>query len=191
VGHTGAALDGSAHVDRPHSPPPPSRVRACRCAAPPARVPQRQHRELLRLCVWVCCGRWGLMSMVDIVLNHTASNSWWLSRQPEACYNLDNSPHLRGAFELDQVRPCPTSAPRAAPSPPPSPTTAATTAPANTRLRSLWPHADRQRVPPARRAQPQSPPPRSPGALRCWPCGNAVASGVVGCGRGPGLRCVC
>nr|CAG8486254.1 3623_t:CDS:10 [Entrophospora candida] len=44
---------------------------------------------------------YGILSLTDIVWNHTACNSKWLEEHPEAGYNLINSPHLVPAFELD------------------------------------------------------------------------------------------
>ena len=45
----------------------------------------------------------GVLSMVDVVLNHTSTDSLWLRSHPESGYSLRNSPHLRAAFELDEA----------------------------------------------------------------------------------------
>lgn len=46
--------------------------------------------------------KFGIFGMTDIVWNHTACDSEWLVNHPEAGYNLENSPHLKSAFELDE-----------------------------------------------------------------------------------------
>ncbi|OAQ87553.1 glycogen debranching enzyme [Purpureocillium lilacinum] len=42
-----------------------------------------------------------LLSLTDIVLNHTANNTKWLQEHPEAGYNLTTAPWLESAYELD------------------------------------------------------------------------------------------
>ncbi|XP_028328469.1 glycogen debranching enzyme isoform X1 [Gouania willdenowi] len=46
---------------------------------------------------------WGMLSITDVVYNHTASNSQWIREHPECGYNLQNSPHLRPALILDRT----------------------------------------------------------------------------------------
>lgn len=46
---------------------------------------------------------WGVSSMCDIVLNHTANESEWLLEHPDATYSCFTMPHLRPAFLLDAV----------------------------------------------------------------------------------------
>ncbi|GAA6064028.1 hypothetical protein JCM10212_004260 [Sporobolomyces blumeae] len=46
---------------------------------------------------------WGLLGMIDVVLNHTAHNSKWLEEHPESGYSVASSPHLAGAVELDDA----------------------------------------------------------------------------------------
>lgn len=42
-----------------------------------------------------------LLSLTDVVWNHTAHNSLWLQSHPEAGYNLVTAPWLEAAYELD------------------------------------------------------------------------------------------
>ena len=45
----------------------------------------------------------GMMSLTDVVLNHTADNSAWLQEHPEAGYSPFNSAHLTPALEIDDA----------------------------------------------------------------------------------------
>ncbi|CAO1628195.1 unnamed protein product [Parajaminaea phylloscopi] len=46
---------------------------------------------------------YGMLSLMDVVLNHTANSSEWLNEHPEAGYSPLNSPHLTPAEELDRA----------------------------------------------------------------------------------------
>ena len=45
----------------------------------------------------------GLLSLTDVVWNHTAPESKWLQEHPEAGYNLQTAPWLESALELDDA----------------------------------------------------------------------------------------
>lgn len=44
-----------------------------------------------------------LLSLTDVVLNHTANNSSWLVEHPESGYNQVTAPHLRAAIALEEA----------------------------------------------------------------------------------------
>ncbi|XP_041474859.1 glycogen debranching enzyme-like [Lytechinus variegatus] len=46
---------------------------------------------------------WGVLSICDVVWNHSSFDSPWLKEHPECAYNVQNSPHLRPAFVVDRI----------------------------------------------------------------------------------------
>ncbi|KAF7719021.1 Glycogen debranching enzyme [Penicillium ucsense] len=44
---------------------------------------------------------YGLLTLTDVVWNHTANNSAWLEEHPEAGYSVETAPWLESALELD------------------------------------------------------------------------------------------
>ena len=46
---------------------------------------------------------WGMLSICDVVWNHTSFDSPWLLEHPECAYNVANTPHLRPAYVLDRI----------------------------------------------------------------------------------------
>ncbi|XP_076462933.1 glycogen debranching enzyme-like [Babylonia areolata] len=47
--------------------------------------------------------QWGVLSVADVVLNHTATDSPLLERHPDCAYNMLNTPHLRPAYVVDRI----------------------------------------------------------------------------------------
>ncbi|RKP03966.1 hypothetical protein CXG81DRAFT_8863 [Caulochytrium protostelioides] len=47
--------------------------------------------------------QYGIYGFVDVVWNHTASDSPWLNQHPEAGYNLETAPHLESAYVVDRA----------------------------------------------------------------------------------------
>ena len=44
-----------------------------------------------------------LMSLSDLVYNHTDKDSPWVWQHPECTFNMVNSPHLRPAYIMDRI----------------------------------------------------------------------------------------
>lgn len=67
--------------------------------------PKSAEDEQKQLLDWLSRLReeWGVLSLTDVVWNHTANNSPWLRDHPESGYNIVNSPHLEPALELDSA----------------------------------------------------------------------------------------
>ncbi|KAK2953703.1 putative Glycogen debranching enzyme [Blattamonas nauphoetae] len=70
----------------------------CFGSCPPAEQFQKLETVLNRL-----ESEYGVLSLVDLILNHTALDTPWVVDHPEATYNLNNSPHLRMAYEVDRA----------------------------------------------------------------------------------------
>lgn len=60
---------------------------------------QKRIEEILK----VAHDEYGLLSLTDVVLNHTANDSPWLVDHPEVGFSPANSPHLTPALELDSA----------------------------------------------------------------------------------------
>ncbi|XP_006814389.2 glycogen debranching enzyme-like, partial [Saccoglossus kowalevskii] len=46
---------------------------------------------------------WHMLSITDVVWNHSSFDSPWIHKHPECSYNMVNSPHLKPAYLLDRI----------------------------------------------------------------------------------------
>ena len=46
---------------------------------------------------------WGILSLTDLVFNHTANETPWLKDHPECTFNMLTAPHLKPAYLLDRI----------------------------------------------------------------------------------------
>lgn len=46
---------------------------------------------------------WKVLSLTDLVFNHTSTDTPWIQEHPECVYNLENSPHLKPAYLVDRI----------------------------------------------------------------------------------------
>ncbi|KAI8914340.1 glucanotransferase domain of glycogen debranching enzyme-domain-containing protein [Gorgonomyces haynaldii] len=67
------------------------------------KLSEQEKDELLGKTLRQIKQQFRVLSVSDVVWNHTACNSLWLQHHPEAGYNLVTSPHLRSAYELDEA----------------------------------------------------------------------------------------
>ncbi|KAL8625730.1 hypothetical protein ACOMHN_044005 [Nucella lapillus] len=68
----------------------------------PPGAPKRTMDDLEQL-VKKMHSEWRVMSLTDLVLNHTSKDSPWLLARPDFAYNMKNSPYLRPAFIVDSI----------------------------------------------------------------------------------------
>lgn len=66
-------------------------------------VDQEEGRMRIEEVLTVARDEYGLLSLTDVVLNHTANDTPWLVDHPEAGFSPANTPHLTPAFELDSA----------------------------------------------------------------------------------------
>ncbi|KAI8815426.1 glucanotransferase domain of glycogen debranching enzyme-domain-containing protein [Cladochytrium replicatum] len=71
--------------------------------AVPHELTEETKHNLMRDKIELVHQEFGILSVTDVVWNHTACNSKWLEEHPEAGYNLRTAPHLRPAYEVDEA----------------------------------------------------------------------------------------
>lgn len=68
-----------------------------------AKLPSDKKEKIMAEALGKIKNELGMLSLTDVVWNHTANNSDWLLDHPDAGYNALNSPHLESAIDLDRA----------------------------------------------------------------------------------------